>query len=169
VYGRFLRRRGFATARKRRINQMHKTIFELARAGALGIVAFTLSAAEVSAQAATLYKNPECTCCEDYAAYLRQHGFQVTVQPTHDLVTISREAGIPETFQGCHTMFIDNYVVSGHVPVETVNRLLTERPEIKGVTLPGMPLGSPGMAGPKTEPLTIYTVTEGAPEVYAVE
>jgi len=148
---------------------MRKTLLALAGAGALGIAALSLSAAAVSAQNGTLYKNPECNCCDDYAAYLRQNGFEVTVTPTRDLLRIGREAGIPENFQGCHTMFVDGYVVSGHVPIETVNRLLNERPKIKGVTLPGMPLGSPGMAGPKTEPLTIYAVTGGAPEVYAVE
>jgi hypothetical protein len=82
---------------------------------------------------------------------------------------MSREAGIPDDFQGCHLAFIDNYVVSGHVPVGTVNRLLSERPDIKGVTLPGMPMGSPGMSGAKTEAFTIYTVGNDRPSVYAVE
>ncbi|MCW5701640.1 MAG: DUF411 domain-containing protein, partial [Bradyrhizobium sp.] len=79
---------------------------------------------------ATLYKNPQCGCCESYADYLRENGFTVTVKPTHELVAMSREAGIPDDFQGCHLTFIDDYVVSGHVPVATVNRLLSERPDI---------------------------------------
>ena len=118
---------------------------------------------------ATLYKNPQCGCCEGYAAYLRENGFTVTVKPTHELAAMSHEAGIPENFQGCHLSFIDDYVVSGHVPVNTVNRLLKERPDIKGITLPGMPLGSPGMSGVKTEPFTIYEIDSGDPEIYAVE
>ena len=101
--------------------------------------------------------------------YLRSNGFTVTVKPTHDLVAMGRAAGIPDDFQGCHLSFIDDYVVSGHVPVETVNRLLSERPEIKGVTLPGMPMGSPGMAGVKTGPFTIYEISDDVPEVYSVE
>jgi len=60
-------------------------------------------------------------------------------------------------------------VVSGHVPVNSVRRLLTERPEIRGITLPGMPLGSPGMSGTKSEPFTVYEIGPGAPKVYAVE
>ena len=64
---------------------------------------------------------------------------------------------------------IDGYAVSGHVPVTTVNRLLSERPAIKGITLPGMPMGSPGMNGVKREPFTIYTVGESRPSVYATE
>ena len=101
----------------------------------------------------TLYKNPQCGCCEGYADYLRENGFDVTVKPTHDLTAMSREAGIPDDFQGCHLSFVDGYVVSGHVPVGTVNKLLTERPDIKGVTLPGMPMGSPGMSGTKEAPV----------------
>ena len=120
---------------------------------------------------ATLYKNPQCGCCEGYAAYLRENGFDVDVEPTNDLLEISRKAGVPENMQGCHTMFIDGYVVDGHVPVNVVRKLLKERPPIAGITLPGMPMGSPGMAGTKTETFVIYTVPKDgkAPEVYATE
>jgi len=120
---------------------------------------------------ATLFKNPQCTCCEGYATYLRQNGFAVDVKPTNDLAQISSKAGVPEHLQGCHTMFVDGYVVDGHVPVNVIRRLLSERPAIAGITLPGMPAGSPGMTGSKTGPFTIYAVTkDGAPpKVYAVE
>ena len=106
----------------------------------------------------TLYKNPECGCCEGYADYLRQHGFAVTTKSTPDLSEISHKAGIPTDLQGCHTAFIGDYVVDGHVPVEAINKLLTERPGIKGITLPGMPLGSPGMSGEKSGTFTIYAI-----------
>lgn len=122
-----------------------------------------------SAKTATLYKNPQCGCCESYAEYLRENGFVVAVKPTHDLSLIKRQHGVPEKFDGCHTMLIDGYVVEGHVPLRSLNRLLTERPDIKGVSLPGMPMGSPGMTGTKTAPFTIYEISEGAPKVYAVE
>jgi hypothetical protein len=120
---------------------------------------------------ATLYKNPQCGCCEGYADYLRENGFEVEVKPTNDLTQISREAGVPEDFQGCHTMFIDGYVVDGHVPVTTVRKLLSERPDIAGVALPGMPLGSPEMGGEKTGPFEIYAVTKDGktPALYATE
>lgn len=119
----------------------------------------------------TLYKNPQCGCCENYATYLRGNGFTVDVKPTNDLAEISREAGVPEEFEGCHTAFIDGYVVDGHVPVGMIQKLLSERPEIAGITLPGMPLGSPGMNGSKAEPFTIFAVTKdgAAPTVYATE
>ena len=148
---------------------MRKLLSVLAVAGIAAIS--TLGFTEVSAQGreTILYKNPGCQCCDGYANYLRQNGFTVMVKPTHDLAQIGRAAGIPDEFQGCHLSQIDGYVVSGHVPVETVNRLLSERPDIAGVTLPGMPMGSPGMSGVKTEPFTIYEIGGEAPEIYAVE
>lgn len=139
---------------------------------ALLVLPATLAHAGDAAREVTLYKTPFCGCCEEYAAYLREHGFAVTVHPTHELSAMSREAGIPEDFEGCHLAFVDGYTVSGHVPVATVERLLAERPDIKGITLPGMPMGSPGMTGSKDEPFTIYAISgDGgdAPAVYAVE
>ena len=117
--------------------------------------------------AVTLYKNPECGCCDGYADYLRHHGFAVTATPTNDLAEISGKAGIPADLQGCHTAFIGDYVVDGHVPVEAIAKLLSEHPAIKGITLPGMPEGSPGMVGTKTEPFTIYAIgQDGKPGVF---
>ena len=84
---------------------------------------------------ATLYKNPQCGCCEQYANYLRRNGFEVKVVPTHNLSLIRRQAGVnvPEKLEGCHTTVIDKYVVEGHVPVKTFDKLLTERPVIRGI------------------------------------
>ena len=118
-----------------------------------------------------LYKNPSCTCCEAYAQYLDENGFQVDVRPTNDLAEISRKAGIPADLEGCHTSFIGGYVVDGHVPVNTIRKLLDEKPAIAGITLPGMPPGVPGMGGEKTGPLTVYAISnDGAlPRVFAVD
>ena len=99
------------------------------------IVAIAVSPTMASAgekPAATIYKTPNCGCCEQYADHMRQNDFDVTVKPTHDLTLIKRRYGVPEKFDGCHTMLIDGYVVEGHVPLNTLNRLLTERPSIKG-------------------------------------
>jgi hypothetical protein len=109
---------------------------------------------------ATLYKNPQCSCCEGYAQYLEKNGFKIDVKPTNDLAEISRNAGVPEDLEGCHTMFVGGYVVDGHVPVDVIRKLLAEKPAIEGITLPGMPSGSPGMTGPKTDTWTIYAVTK---------
>jgi hypothetical protein len=118
---------------------------------------------------ATLYKSPQCGCCEAYADYLRENGFDVTVKPTEDLPRIKRQYGVPDELEGCHTTLVEGYVVEGHVPVNTLLRLLTEKPNIKGISLPGMPAGSPGMFGEKAGPFTIVEVGEGEPKVYAVE
>jgi hypothetical protein len=135
------------------------------------LLAASASVLSVPVQAAlptvTLYKNPECGCCEGYADYLRQHGFAVTVKASNDLAEISRKAGIPPDLEGCHTAFIGDYVVDGHVPIEAINKLLQEHPAVKGVTVPGMPLGSPGMNGEKTAPLTIYAIgQDGRPTIF---
>lgn len=124
------------------------------------LIAASAAALAKPAQASpvTLYKNPDCDCCEGYANYLRRHGFTVTVEPTNDLAEISRKAGVPPDLEGCHTAFIGDYVVDGHVPIEGINKLLIERPPIKGITLPAMPAGSPGMYGEKTGPFTIYAI-----------
>jgi len=120
---------------------------------------------------AVLYKNPQCSCCETYAAYLHKNGFEVEVKSTNDLTQISSNAGVPENLEGCHTMLVDGYVVDGLVPVDIVQKLLTERPAITGITLPGMPTGAPGMGGSKTSPFVIYAFTKDgkAPTVYATE
>jgi hypothetical protein len=119
----------------------------------------------------TLYKNPSCTCCEGYAAYLGQNGFKVDVRVTNDLAGISRKAGIPAALEGCHTSFIGSYVVDGHVPVKSIRELLDEKPAIIGITLPGMPAGSPGMYGNKSGPLTVYAISRDGtpPRVFAVD
>ena len=121
---------------------------------------------------AVMYKNPTCSCCETYAAYLEQNGFKVELKPTNDLSQISQKLGVPEELEGCHTILMGNgmYVVAGFVPVDVVNKMLTEKPNVTGISLPGMPNGSPGMGGVKTESFTIYAFTRGkAPSVYAVE
>ncbi len=122
-----------------------------------------------SAKQVTLYKTPQCGCCEGYADHLRDSGFKVTVKATDRLGAISSKAGIAPNLQGCHTMFVDGYVVSGHVPINIVQRMLAQRPAIKGISLPGMPVGSPGMPGPKEEPFTIYEIKDGPPKVYMVD
>jgi hypothetical protein len=135
-------------------------------AAPLGV--FSVASAE-DKPAVQLYKNPQCSCCEEYAAYLRQHGFSVTTTPTHNLSLIRRQHGVPEQLAGCHTMIIGDYVVEGHVPIGALNKLLRERPKIRGISLPGMPEGSPGMTGEKTEPFTIYEISDGEEKVFAVE
>ena len=121
---------------------------------------------------ATLYKNPQCDCCHEHAAYLRQHGYRVDEIATHDLESLRIKHRVPQELYGCHTILVGGYVVEGHVSAPTIDRLLRERPKIRGISLPGMPQGSPGMTGTKSEPFRIYEIGAGASaplRLYAVE
>lgn len=141
----------------------------------MGLTATAITIAAAPAWAApspvqvTLYKDPECSCCANYADYLRKSGFAVTVIGTHDLPLMNDQLGVPAEFQGCHLAKVNGYVVEGHVPVDVVKRLLAEKPKIKGITLPGMPAGAPGMYGTKTGPFTIYALGSTPLKVYATE
>ncbi|MCK9992620.1 MAG: hypothetical protein Dbin4_01140 [Alphaproteobacteria bacterium] len=119
--------------------------------------------ADDAAKTGTLYKDPDCGCCEDYAKYLRQNGFEIKIVPTEELPQLRAEQGVPEEMAGCHMTLIDGYVVEGHVPAAMINRLLGERPTIRGISLPGMPMGSPGMSGEKTGPFTVLEIATENP------
>jgi hypothetical protein len=121
------------------------------------------------ARNATLFKDPQCTCCEGYADYLRGNGFNVKIVNTHDLSLINEQHGVPTELQGCHVTIIDGYVIGGHVPVKIIKKLLSEKPAITGITLPGMPEGSPGMYGKKIGPFQIYEIGKGPKRIYATE
>ena len=117
---------------------------------------------------ATLYKEPECSCCDRYADYLRQNGFSVKVIETDHLEQLNRAHMVSEGLEGCHTMVTGGYLIEGLVPVEVVNPLISEKPAIKGISLPGMPAGAPGMPGKKEGPFTIYELSSQA-KVYALD
>ncbi|WP_224418222.1 MULTISPECIES: DUF411 domain-containing protein [unclassified Modicisalibacter] len=104
---------------------------------------------------ATLHRNPNCGCCEQYARYLEKQGWEVDVVSENDLSSIKREAGVPESLASCHTMQVGDYVVEGHVPLAAIDKLLRETPDIDGIGLAGMPTGSPGMPGPKQGEFTV--------------
>jgi hypothetical protein len=138
------------------------------------VVALLLGSTSASAEekvAARLFKNPSCKCCDAYADYLQSNGFDVTVVEHRSMSLIKRKYRIREDLEGCHTTVVGDYVVEGHVPVATLRRLLTERPAIKGVSLPGMPAGSPGMSGTKEAPFEILSITgqDGPPPVFTTE
>ena len=148
-------------------NRRH-AIAALALAAVVGLALPRALLAEEPVKA-TLYKNPQCGCCEEYAKYLGENGFEVTVVESFDLPSVKRQNSVPEALEGCHTTTIGSYVIEGHVPAATIKRLLSEKPAIKGISLPGMPPGSPGMMGEKTAPFTIYEISGGTPRVYATE
>jgi len=127
------------------------------------------SAAAQSAEPVTIWRDPGCGCCDAYAEYLRAEGFAVNVIDDRDFDQRSVEMGVPERGIGCHLAMIDGYVVSGLVPSEIIERLLEERPDITGITLPGMPGNAPGMAPAKTGTLRTYAFGPEGVAVYSDE
>lgn len=111
----------------------------------------------------TLYKNPNCYCCDLYAKYLEQNGFKVNLINTTDMASIKEKYNIPESLEGCHTAIVQGYLIEGLVPAQFVQQMLKEHRPIKGVALPGMPLGAPGMPGTRPKPLTVYTLESSTP------
>ncbi|MBI2257254.1 MAG: DUF411 domain-containing protein [Proteobacteria bacterium] len=116
-----------------------------------------------------LLKDPNCGCCEGHAAYLKEHGFNVSVEESGDLAALRAEHGIPESLTGCHMIFADDYIIEGHVPAAAIKKLLAERPAVKGISLPGMPAGSPGMGGEKEAPFIVYVISGGEQRVFMTE
>lgn len=97
-------------------------------------------------QAITVYKSPYCGCCTGWIEYLKSNGFEVTVVEQHDLSDLKAKYGIRPKLQSCHTAIVDGYAIEGHVPVDDIWKLLDERPNVTGLTAPGMPQMSPGMS-----------------------
>jgi len=93
----------------------------------------------------TVTKDTTCGCCAGWTEHVRAAGFPVEVVETNDLNRVKARLGVPGRLAACHTAEIDDYVIEGHVPASAIRRLLAERPQVKGLAVPGMPVGSPGM------------------------
>lgn len=129
----------------------------------LGIFVFSgkFTGNSVSAQGVDLYKSPGCGCCVGHAGFLERNGFHVNSISTLDFESIKIQYNIPKEMWSCHTTMIENYFVEGHVPMEAIEKLLEEQPDIDGIALPNMPSGSPGMPGKKNSVWIIYSVRDG--------
>lgn len=126
-------------------------------------------AAASGRKAITIWRDPGCGCCDAYADYLEGNGYTVTRVDDRDFDKRSVDMGVPERGIGCHLAEIGGYVVSGLVPVEIIERLVSERPDITGITLPGMPGNAPGMAPTKTGTLKTYAFGKDGVTVYSEE
>jgi hypothetical protein len=105
----------------------------------------------------TLYKNPNFGCCGIGAKYMQARGYKVKVLKRDDMEPIKLRAGVPDELVTCHTAFIEDYVIEGHVPLPAIEKMLRERPKILGLAVPGMPAGSPGMPSINKEPFKVFT------------
>lgn len=137
---------------KRAAGGISRRALVISLAGAAGASAFgwsLLGSSEpADAQTITVWKSSTCGCCGVWVAYMRGKGYRVNVNNVSDPDSIKRSFGIPSGLYSCHTAKIGNYIVEGHVPAAAVATLLEQQPELKGIALPGMPSGSPGMDGP---------------------
>lgn len=115
----------------------------------------------------TVYKSPTCGCCIKWVDHLKDNGFTVDVRERRNMQPVKKEFGVDSQYQSCHTATIDGYVIEGHVPASDIKRLLTEKTNIKGLVVPGMPMGSPGMEGPRTDRYSVLAIDhDGQPSVY---
>jgi hypothetical protein len=96
----------------------------------------------------TVYKTPTCGCCGTWIERMEDEGFEVRAVDVNNMAEIKAANGIHSGLASCHTALVDGYVVEGHVPADAIKRLLRERPEVAGLAVPGMPIGSPGMEVP---------------------
>ncbi|WP_245932524.1 DUF411 domain-containing protein [Isoalcanivorax indicus] len=101
--------------------------------------------AEESLPAITVWQSPTCGCCGDWVAHLEENGFTVQTLLRHNVPMIKYRLGLPPDMASCHTAMVEGYIIEGHVPAADIKRLLTEQPFARGLAVPGMPVGSPGM------------------------
>ncbi|TCU10405.1 DUF411 domain-containing protein [Rhizobium sullae] len=116
----------------------------------------------------TVYKDPNCGCCHEWSKAMAAAGFSVDARDTGDLAAVKARLQVPAELEGCHTAVIEEYYLEGHVPLEAVQRLLRERPPVRGLAVPGMPSGSLGMGDDPEASYDVYAIPSetGAPYVF---
>ncbi|MFA9374535.1 MAG: DUF411 domain-containing protein [Poseidonibacter sp.] len=139
---------------------MKKTILFLAL--------ITSSVFAMEGKTMTVYKSPSCGCCTKWIDIMKNKGFEVKTIETNEVNTIKQKAGLQAGQISCHTAFVDGYVVEGHVDYSAVKKMLVEKPNIIGITVPGMPVGSPGMEQGNTKQAydVLYVNKDGSTGVY---
>ena len=120
-------------------------------------------------ESVTVFKDPNCGCCQQWVEHLRKHSFNVAVRDTSDVQGAKKAGRVPERLHSCHTAFVGGYVVEGHVPAADIQRLLREKPKVAGIAVAGMPAGSPGMEmGSRKDPYEVVAFNrDGTTRVFA--
>ena len=129
---------------------------------ALSVIASPLVPA--AAPSMTVYKTPTCGCCGKWVEHMKANGFQVIVRDVPSTAAFRRKQGIPDRLQSCHTAVVSGYTIEGHVPAADVKRLLSEKPKAVGIVVPGMPMGSPGMEGARSDSYSVILLGENGSE-----
>ena len=142
------------------------------RVSGVMVAAVALGGAGLAAQPAKptvlVYKTPTCGCCTKWVEHLQANGFAVETQHRDDLSAIRQQHKVPVQVTSCHTALVGSYIVEGHVPAADVKKLLAQKPAVKGIAVPGMPMGSPGMEGPNPQKYdTVAFTADGKTSVFA--
>ncbi len=124
-------------------------------AGTILLATMLIAASSAAEPVVTIYKTPTCGCCGKWVEHMRSNGFQVKVQEVSSTVETRRKYGVPDRLQSCHTALVGGYVIEGHVPAADVQRLLKNKTKAAGLAVPGMPMGSPGMEGPRSDAYSV--------------
>lgn len=112
----------------------------------------------------TVYKTPTCGCCGKWVEHMKANGFQVVVHDVPSTADYRRRYGIPDRLQSCHTAIVNGYTIEGHVPANDVKRLLLKKPKARGIVVPGMPMGSPGMEGARKDSYSVILLGNNGEE-----
>ena len=148
---------------------MNKRRQFLSQITALLVAGPLVARAEATDPLVQVYKSATCGCCSKWVDHLRAAGFTVEATNVPDVNLYKLEYGLPAQLASCHTAIVEGYVVEGHVPADDVIKMLRQQPAIKGIAVPGMPLGSPGMESPNPERYeTIAFDADGKTTVFAV-
>lgn len=124
-------------------------------AGTILLATMLIAASPAAEPVVTVYKTPTCGCCGKWVEHMRSNGFKVNVQDVNSTAETRRKYGVPDRLQSCHTALVNGYVIEGHVPAADVHRLLKSKPKAAGLAVPGMPMGSPGMEGPRSDAYSV--------------
>jgi hypothetical protein len=131
--------------------------------------ALIFAGAAANAASMTVMKSPSCGCCSKWVEHVRAHGFDVKVVNVDDMMAVKAKAGISDKLASCHTTMVGGYVVEGHVPAADIKKLLAQKPKAKGIAVPRMPMGSPGMEhGDHKQPYqTLLIKADGSTSIFA--
>lgn len=159
--------RSLASQPARRRLWMRNTLWAVV---AVSLIATVVAAMNMQTRVADIvvYKSPTCGCCTEWVGHLRRAGFVVDAVDTEDLAQLKQSLGVPGDLASCHTAVVGEYLVEGHVPADLVRQLQREKPRVRGLAVPSMPPGSPGMEHPNPVRYDVLAFdTDGNTSVYA--
>ncbi len=141
--------------------------FVLAAGAVLALGMLPGARAQQALPPVTVYKGAACDCCGEWVKHLRTSGFRVETRDVADVTPTRRKYGVPDELSSCHTAIVGAYAIEGHVPAADIKRLLRERPDAKGLAVPGMVAGSPGMEQGRPRPYATLVFDDRGSRVFA--